>query len=1060
MSHEYTEDALIERPSVELLGSLGWTTANLFTETFGATGTEGRASDREVILKRRLRAALERLNPALPAEAYELAIEELARDRSAMIPVNANREFYQLIKDGVRVAVPQPDGGESFETLRVIDWNDPAANDFFLASQFWVRGDLYRKRADLVGFINGLPLLFVELKAMQRNLYHAFHDNLRDYKATIPHLFVPNGLVVLSNGTDTRVGTLTSEWEHFFDWKRINDEGEQGAISLETVLRGVCEPARFLDIVENFLVFEEVRGGLVKKAAKNHQYLGVNRALQAVRDIGGNRGRLGVFWHTQGSGKSLSMVFFTQKVLRKLPGNWTFLVVTDRDELDEQIYKTFTATGAVTEVEAQATSGANLRQLLREDHRYVFTLIQKFRTEAGERYPVLSERGDVIVMTDEAHRSQYDVLALNMRNALPNAAFIGFTGTPLIRGEEERTREVFGDYVSVYNFRRSVEDRATVPLYYENRIPELQLTNADLNRDMEQLLEEAELSEEQERKLEREFSRQYHLITRDDRLDAIAADVVEHFTGRGYKGKAMMICIDKATAVKMYDLVQANWKLKLDELRGYLPSATEAERTALGARIAYMESTDMAVVVSPSQNEIPDLAAKGVDIRPHRERMVKEDLDEKFKDPDSNFRLAFVCAMWITGFDVPTCSTIYLDKPMRNHTLMQTIARANRVAPGKVSGLIVDYVGVFRDLQKALAVYAAPGGDGEAGGAADEPIQEKEALVEELRRAIVEARDFCAQKGVDLEAIREATGFGRVKLMGDAVEALIGDDVGKKHFLALSRQVGSLFKAILPDPLATELAPDAVLLAALGRKIRELSPPPDITRVMQQVEALLDESVAAEGYVISAPVGEDLSASGLVDLSTIDFDALGELFARSPHKRTEAERLKGRIAARLARMVALNPSRLDYAEKFQRMIDKYNAGSKNVEEFFRDLTEFARGLSMEEQRAVAVGLSEEELAVFDILTKPDPTLTKKEEAEVKRVAKELLARLKEEKLVIDWRLKQQARADVEETIKEVLDTLPQAYDKELYDKKCALTYQHVFSSYLGAGHSIYHNIPA
>lgn len=1057
--NSYTEDALIERPSVDLLKSLGWQTTNLFAETFGASGTEGRKGEREVVLSRRLRAALESLNPALPPEAFEQAIEELTRDRSAMLPVNANREFYQLIKDGVRVTVRQSDGSNTYETLRVIDWTNPTNNDFFLASQLWVAGDLYRRRTDLVGFVNGLPLLFIELKSAQTNLFHAFNDNLRDYKETIPHLFVPNALVVLSNGTDTRVGTLTSEWEHFFEWKRINDEGEQGVISLETVLRGICEPERFLDMVENFIVFEEVRGGLVKKAAKNHQYLGVNRAIIAVEEIRENQGRLGVFWHTQGSGKSLSMVFFTQKVLRKLPGNWTFLVVTDRNELDDQIYKTFAATGAVTEEEAQATSGANLQQLLKEDHRYVFTLIQKFRTESGERYPTLSERSDVIVMTDEAHRSQYDILAMNMRHALPHSAFIGFTGTPLIQGEEERTREVFGDYVSVYNFRRSVEDRATVPLYYENRIPELQLTNADLNSDMEQLLEDAELSEEQERKLEREFGRQYHLITRDDRLDAIADDVVEHFTGRGYKGKAMMICIDKATAVKMYDRVQVRWTAKLGELRDRLATVNDEEREALEALITYMESTDMAVVVSQSQNEIPDLAAKGVDIKPHRERMVKEDLDEKFKDPNSNFRLAFVCAMWITGFDVPTCSTIYLDKPMRNHTLMQTIARANRVAPGKVAGLIVDYVGVFRDLQKALAVYAAAG-DGAAPGAGDEPIQDKQALVEELRRMIVATRDFCAGKGIDLEAIKAATGFARVGLMGDAVEALITDTAEKKHFLAVCRHVEALFKAILPDPLAGELAPDAVLISALGRKIRELTPPPDISHVMQQVEELLDTSVAAEGYVIGASAGEELSQSGFVDLSEIDFEALGEMFIRSPHKRTQAERLMGGIAARLARMVALNHSRIDYADKFQKMIEEYNSGSKNVEEFFNELLEFARGLTKEEQRAVSEGLSEEELAVFDILTKPDPTLNKTEEADVKRVAKELLARLKEEKLVIDWRLKQQARADVQETIAELLDRLPVVYTKAVYERKCDLTYRHIYAAYLDASHNIYRSAPA
>ncbi len=1052
-AREYTEDALIEQPAIELMQELGWTPANLFKETLGSGGTEGRKNHHEVILTRRLLAKLKELNPNLPDDAYEQAVEQLMRDRSLMIPVNANQEFYRLIKDGVKVSVKRNDGSTSFESLKVIDWSNPSNNDFTLASQCWIQGELYLRRSDLIGFVNGLPLLFVELKASHRSIENAYNDNLRDYKTTIPQLFVPNALIILSNGSETRIGTLTAEWEHFSEWKKISDEEEPGVISLETVLRGVCEPSRFLDMVENFTVFEEVRGGLAKKVARNHQYLGVNKAIKAVVELEDNHGKLGVFWHTQGSGKSLSMVFFTQKILRKIKGNWTFAIVTDRNELDEQIYKTFVATGAISEAEAQAGSGEHLKQLLQEDHRYVFTLIQKFRAEPGEPYEKLSDREDIIVITDEAHRSQYDALALNMRNALPNAAFIGFTGTPLISGEEERTREVFGDYVSVYNFRQSIQDGATVPLYYENRIPELQLTNENLNEDMAQLLEEAELNDEQEKKVERQFSQQYQLITREARLETIAADVVEHFLGRGHKGKAMMICIDKATAVKMYDKVRAHWQAKLASLKSQPQGATGEERARNESLIKEMEETDMAVIVSQSQNEIEDLKKKGVDITLHRKRMVRENLDEIFKDPESELRFVFVCAMWITGFDVPSCSTIYLDKPMRNHTLMQTIARANRVAPGKVAGLIVDYVGVFRDLQRALAIYAAPS-VGSASGI-DNPIEDKQALVDALKVLIAGARSYCESRGVDVGAIQRATKFERVKLLGDGVEALIATKEEKKSFLLMAGQVVRIYKAILPDKAANDVAHDAVVLGILAQKIRSLTAPPDIAALMGEVEELLDESIATEGYIINAPVGQELESAGLVNLSELDFEALTSQFAKSPHKRTEIEKLTGSLERKLKQLIQLNHSRMDFLKRFQEMIEEYNSGSQNIENFFVELKEFARSLSVEEQRHIAEGLSEEELAIFDILTKPEPRLSKTEEAEVKLVAKSLLQTLKWEKLVLDWRSKQQARAEVQESIAEVFDNLPEAYTKEIFDEKRDLAYKHIYSAYTGAGESIY-----
>jgi type I restriction enzyme R subunit len=1053
VSAGYGELALVEMPAIDLLTSLGWSFKNLYAETFGVLGSEGRESETQVILTRRLRAALVALNPGLPSDAYAQAVEQLAQDRSKQIAVNANRDFYRLLKDGVKVKLPDEHGGHRIETLRVIDWATPANNEFFLASQMWVAGDMYRRRCDLLAFVNGLPLVFIELKKPAVPLKSAFDDNLRDYRGqSVPQLFHPNAFILLSNGSDTKVGTLTSGWEHFFDWKRVADEDElspmSGKVSLERALRGLLEPARLLDYIENFTVFEEGKGGLIKKTAKNHQVLGVNKSIARLVELRETekleRKRLGVFWHTQGSGKSLSMVFFTQKVLRKVLGSCTFVIVTDREELDDQISKTFKATGATAREDVRATSGEHLKELLRGNERYIFTLIQKFRNEPGQPYPMLSDRSDVIVITDEAHRSQYDIFALNMRNALPHAGFIGFTGTPLIKGEEERTREVFGDYVSVYDFARSIEDGATVPLYYENRIPEVQLTNQELNRDLEALLEAAELDEDQEKKLEREFGREYHIITREDRLEAIAKDMVAHFTGRGYRGKAMMVCIDKATAVRMYDKVQAHWQAEIARLQAALEPAEGDAREALIARTHLMQTTDMAVVVSQGQNEVDDLKKKGLDIVPHRKRLLDEDLAEKFKDEKNELRLVFVCAMWITGFDVPTCSTIYLDKPMRAHTLMQTIARANRVAPGKESGLIVDYVGIFRALQSALATYARPAaGGGPEGG----PILDKAELVAALQSALNEAAGFAQVRGVTLETIAAAQGFVRIGLIDDAAEAFLATEADKKHYLQLASRVARLFKAILPDPLANELAPLSVLVSYLAAKIQALGDPPDISAVMGDVEALLNDSIATEGYRI----GPASRPEALVNLSEIDFAALQAKFAQG-HKRTEAEKLKRLIEGKLAQMVAVNASRMDLAEKFQALIDDYNAGSQNIEAFFEELKRFAQALSAEEQRGIAEGLTDEELALFDILTKPEPVLTKGEEAEVKKVCRELLATLKREKLVLDWREKQQAKAGVMQALKMALHptSLPAAYTKDIRVEKMARAYAHVYDHYAGA----------
>jgi type I restriction enzyme R subunit len=1053
--HAYTEDQLVEQPAIGLFGALGWRTVSAMEETFGASGTLGRETKGEAVLVARLREALTKLNPTLPSEAITATIDELTRDRSAMSLEAANREVYQLLKDGIAVSVPDREGGKDegqrTERLRVVDWEHPENNDFLLVSQFSVTGALYTCRPDLVGFVNGMPWVVIELKKPGVPARAAFDENLTHYKQQIPALFWCNALMIASNGTDSRVGSLTADWERWVEWKRIEREDEPRRVSLEVMLRGTCDPTRLLDLVENFTLFSEHKAGLIKIIGQNHQFLGVNNAIASMleaRKLGHGRG--GVFWQTQGSGKSFSMVFFAQKVLRKLAGNWTFVVVTDRVELDEQIAKTFKTTGAVSEAEGDechASSGAHLRDLLRGNHRYVFTLVHKFQTPE-----LLCDRPDVIVLTDEAHRSQYDTLALNMRAALPKALFMAFTGTPLIAGEE-RTKEIFGDYVSIYDFQQSIEDGATVPLFYENRTPELQLVNLDLNDDIYRLIEDAELDPEQEAKLERELAGQYHLLTRDDRLETVAQDIVRHFLGRGFIGKAMMVSIDKATALRMHDKVQKHWaaetarvQQELGELalqpRGGEMMPEQARRdlrvAELKQRLSVLTSTDMAVIVSSGQNEIQQMQNLGLDIEPHRKRMNESQpgLDEKFKDTEDPLRLVFVCAMWLTGFDAPSCSTVYLDKPMRNHTLMQTIARANRIFPGKHSGVIVDYANVFASLEKALAIYGA-GKNGKS------PVRDKQQLVQELRKAMAGATAFCTAHGVMLAEIEAlaAGSFERLQNIEDAMNALISPDPLRRDFYAHERLVSILYRAVKPDPLALEFASRVACLTTLVEAIRvKRNPnPPDITQVMSGINNLLDASIT----------GHEIRQEGppALDLSKINFEALAKRFKKSKHKNTDLEVLKAAIRAQLERMIKLNRTRTDFAEKFEALIESYNAGSRSIEELYQELVNLSNSLNEEQERHVRENMSEEELVIFDILTRPAPELSAEERAEVKKAARELLARLKA-LLVLNWRQKSTARSRLKLTIEDTLDSgLPRAYTPELYNQKCSAVFEHVYESY-------------
>ena len=1049
---------MVERPALELLADLGWSVVDAYAEALGPAGTLGRDSVHEVVLTHRLRDALGVLNPSVPVDVREEALAEVARDRSVMDPVRANREIHGLLVDGYRAEWRDEGGEPCFATVRYVDFVDASRNDWLAASQVWIAGDLHRRRADTILFVNGIPLVLLEFKEPNRLVRAAFDENLTDYWDTIPQLFWPNGFVILSNGSEAKVGATFAPWGFFGDWKVIDADGTRGVVALETAIRGTCARDRLLDMVENFVAYQERPGGLVKSVARNHQVLGVNASIESLLRIrAAGDTRLGVFWHTQGSGKSLSMLWFTQKVLRRLPGAWTFVMVTDRTELDEQLHGEFADAGVVSkEARVHAESSAHLRELLGADHRYVFTLIQKFRVDkaAGEsEMPVLSDRSDVIVITDEAHRSQYDTLALNMRQALPKAAFMGFTGTPLVAGEEATRRE-FGDYVSVYNFRDAIEDGATVPLYYENRIPELQLVNEAFEDELTEILEQAEVDAEAEGRLVRQFAREYALITRPERLRIVARDLVRHFVGRGFAGKAMYVGIDKAAAVRMYDLVREEWANHLGELRVEHDSLPELERPWLASRIELMETTDMAVVVSQAQNEIAHLGDKGLDIRPHRARMNTEALDEAFKDPKNPLRLVFVCAMWMTGFDAPSVSTIYLDRPMRNHTLMQTIARANRVFPDKDNGLIVDYIGVFRDLERALAIYGAA--NAEAG--VDSPIQDKTELVAALAEAVEAVVEFCGRYDVDLAELRAAKGFEFIALRDAAVEALLADEHVRTEFAAAARHARKLFKAVLPDPAAADHQATVAVIRVLAERIADVSrpPQPDITAVTDAVDELLDRSVGAEEYVIRA-AAEGIEPDPLIDLSQIDFDALSAQFAG--RKRAETDRLASLLKHRAVSAALRNPTRFDLVERIEELIADYNADSVNIDEYLRRLISLSTDLSGEERRAVTEDMTEEELAIFDLLTKPEPVLDDAQRESVKASAKRLLAHL-HEKLVLDWRRKAATTAEVRTTILDVLDAdLPaDPYPPEVFDAKVQAVFDHIVSAYGDDGSSVYAEI--
>ena len=1017
-------------------------------------------------------------------------------------------------------------GRQKSTRARVIDFdNTPGSNRFLAVRELkftGIRTPNYNRRADLVCFVNGLSLVFIELKAVHKNIREGFDNNLSDYmdENVIAHAFHHNAFLIVSNGDHARYGSITSQWGHFAEWKRL-DEADKGSLEAEVLMNGMLAHDRLLEIVENFILFDDSKPGATRKViARNHQVLGVNRAVASVArqeelklefppeqrlrhrvvelPLGSrvpeekvrvrdsvdapslyipkgpvniverahpDLGRLGVFWHTQGSGKSYSMAFFAEKVRRKLEGNFTFLLMTDRNDLDRQIYKTFVGCGIADDSTSRAASGDDLEKLLQENHRYVFSLIHKFKKDVDPGRPY-SERDDIIVISDEAHRTQSGRLARNMRFALPNAAFIGFTGTPLFV-QDELTRRIFGDYVSRYDFKRSEEDGATVKLVYENRGEKLGVARTDLNDRIAEKTEEVELDPDQEALLDKLLGQDYEVITADERLDKIAADFVEHCATRWQSGKSMLVCIDKITCARMLKLIVPRWQTKATAVRAKADAkrveaqatadetrraALEEEAQKLTAQAAWLDETIVEIIISEAQNEVRDFARWGFNITPHRALMKHGfdaaagqwvDVETAFKDPAHPFRVAIVCAMWMTGFDVECLSTLYIDKPMKAHTLMQAIARANRVYPGKDFGLIVDYNGMLRSLREALAQYAL-GDDGAGDGEIVAPVEER---VQALIEAIEATEAHLRRLGFDPATLVGLTGFARIKGLKDAVEAVYSGDEAKRRFEILARQVFVRFKALLMEPSTFAFAERHDNIETIYKKLMERRDTADVTELLKALHRIVNEAIRTQ-----AP-GDDQAEGLTFDLSQIDMEKLRDEFAKKVrHKATALQDIREIVEQKLAEMLARNPSRMDYQLKYEQIVADYNREKDRVtiEETFRRLTELMEELDAEQKRAVEEGLNEDELALFDLLKKDN--LGKAEREKVKQASRNLLASIKARLAELDrfWE-KEQTKADVKVFIlDEVYASLPTPpFTAEEKAAAAAEVYAHVWQQAVG-----------
>lgn len=1041
----------IEQSLLQRLVALDWNRIECdpAVEQQDEVARTGRANSAECVLPEILRSSLKHINPGVAPEIIDLMVKDLRKDFSGTDIVDTNYKLYNQIRNGIKVNT-RVNGKDDFVIVKLIDFEHPLDNDFTAVNQMWIKGHFRYRRPDVLLFVNGLPLVFIELKNSTVKVEEAYNKNLLSYREDIPNVFALNQICVLSNGLTTKMGSFNAGYEFFFEWLRVNNEKEtidrkkiatEGS-SILYLIEGLFRKERLIDYIENFVFFDNKR---IKIIAKNHQYLGVNNLMANVYNRETMKGKLGVFWHTQGSGKSYSMVMFVRKVRRKVNGNFTFLVITDRDDLDTQIHKTFVRTEVIgPKEECQPKNSAQLREFLSSNKPMLFTLIHKFQYDKTKKYPVLSERDDIFVLVDEAHRTQYKNLAENMHTGIPRANYIAFTGTPLL-GSKRLTNQWFGDYVSEYNFGQAIEDGSTVPLFYSRRVPEVGLENDWLDTDVDQIVEDEDLNDREKELLENTSSRILEVIKRDERLDKIAQDIAHHFPRRGFLGKGMVISVDKYTTVKMYDKVQHYWQEEKKALIKERNAEKDAKkRKELTERLNYMDSVEMAVVVSEEADEVQKFQAQGLDISAHRKKMNEitpdgKDIEDRFKDKNDNLRLVFVCAMWLTGFDVPSLSTLYLDKPMKNHTLMQAIARANRVFPGKPCGIIVDYVNVFKYMQKALSEYAT-GSDG-----AEFPAKDIDQLIDNIDQCIAETDHFLLSIGINLDDILEETDtLNKIEMYRRSYNHILEMDEWKDRFKVLSNLLNNLYDASKPEIFERgwdndKFAPILYLIGLFYNQIDDEK----LARAKAKMSEVLDRSVtAAEAddknqYVIHE--------GKVIDVSKLDVESIKKVIDTSPYKALEIEDLRAYIEKVLEQMINKNCTRIKFSERYKGIIDRYNAGGSENEDYYEKLLELIEELKREQSRATEMDLEEEELEIFDLLIK-DRKLTQAEEQKVKLAAKNLYKKLTEEKdnvMVVDWYKDEQPKQKVLSIIQGSLNAdLPQSYDREVFSSKTNLLMNH------------------
>jgi len=1009
----------------------------------------GRTDKAQCYLPEVMKESLLAINPGVDSSLIDKVISTIIQPSSETTIIDKNYSIYKIIREGKKEEF-RKDGKDDFTIVKLIDFENPNNNTFTAVNQMWIRGQYNWRRPDVLVFINGMPLVFIELKNGNIPVKQAYTKNLKSYLTDVPNLFTMNQICVLSNGIETRLGAFNAGYEFYFEWLKNSEEDvidresiRDNALSIQYMADSLLKKETLIDYIENFILFENKH---IKIIAKNHQYLGVNNLFDSLQRREELNGKLGVFWHTQGSGKSYSMVMFSRKVNRKIQGSFTFLIVTDREDLDTQIHKNFMRTEVVgVKDECQPKNSAQLRAFLKTNKPFIFTLIHKFGWDkvTNGTYPILSTRNDIIVMVDEAHRTQYNTLGENMRSALPNANFIAFTGTPLL-GPKRLTNQWFGNYVSEYNFAQSVEDGATVPLFYSRRVPTVDLENKELQADMEALMKEEDLNEAEIKKLENSGSRILEVIKRDERLEVVAQDIVKHFISRGFKGKGMVVSIDKFTAVTMYNKVQRYWQEEQKNLIQQRNTASGEKKEKIQETLDYMKTVEMAVVISEEADEVEKFQAKGLDITPHRKKMnaiTPEglDIEDRFKDPKDPFQLVFVCAMWLTGFDVPSLSTLYLDKPMKDHTLMQCIARANRCFEDKTCGLIVDYVNVFKWMKEALGNYAVSPDN------PDMPVKDIENLMALLEESILLTSEFLEGEGIKIEESFNEGSLDKLNTIRQQYAQIIEKDDVKNKFKVLSNTMINLYEASKPEVFEmhwgnTKFAALKYLHDLFDNTVDDEK----LEKAKEKMGALLNQSVSSKELGESIP-NYEIKGSKVIDLSKLDVEGLHKELKIAEFKSVEIENLREFIEKVLQQMINRNTTRISFSERYKGIIDRYNAGSTENEDYYEQLLKLIEDLKKEDNRAYEEGLSEEELEIYDLLIM-GKKLTKAEEQKVKLAAKNLYNALMEKKnelMVVDWYKDEQTKALVRDTISAELDKdLPESYDKDSFNSKTNLLLNH------------------